>query len=187
MLRWTQCRKMKGTRQSLLFLLSSWSLFLWQGVENGTRWQSPQHASLFPGNRESWNLWAISFAVCRSLRPHVIKLSLWERGRKKKKKKKKTTCDLTCWFPANTTAGGQKVREQKLEEGRRKFAAKICPPSKFLSQPPLRSSLGSFCLKKNTGELNLCLIIFPTGIQESAGTTNEVKIFQALQRSLLSS
>lgn len=80
------------------FLLAS---FLWQSAGNRPRWQSHWRASQLPGHRKSWSLWAISLQFAASLRPHVIKLSLWERV-----KKEKTTCDLTCWFPENRTLQG---------------------------------------------------------------------------------
>lgn len=80
------------------FLLAS---FLWQSAENRPRWQSHWRASQLSGHRKSWSLWAISLQFAASVRPHVIKLSLWESV-----KKEKTTCDLTCWFPETTTLQG---------------------------------------------------------------------------------
>lgn len=87
-----------ATSSLSLFLLAS---FLWQSAENRPRWQSHWRASRLPVHRENWSLWAISLQFAASLRPHVIKLSLWERVRKEK-----TTCDLICWFPENTTLQG---------------------------------------------------------------------------------
>lgn len=80
------------------FLLAS---FLWQSAGNRATLAKRWRASQLPGHRKSWSLWAISLQFAASLRPHVIKLSLWERV-----KKEKTTCDLTCWFPENRTLQG---------------------------------------------------------------------------------
>lgn len=170
---WTQTEQIRGKKRwrawshpwaiSTLssFLLAS---FLWQSAENRPRWQSHWRACQLPGHRESWSFWAISLQFAASLRPHVIKLSVWERV-----KREKTTCDLTCWFPETKLCRGQRGREQKQEEGR-KSVTKI-PPSpskKFLSQLLLETSLGYFCLKKKKAHrLNLCVVSFPTGILES--------------------
>lgn len=63
------------------FFLAS---FFWQSAENWPRWQGHWRTSQLPGHRKSWSFWAISLQFAASLRPHVIKLSLWERVNKRK-------------------------------------------------------------------------------------------------------